>query len=284
MAWAGALVMFKPSGVHVPPLALNLFKNTIGLVLLVLTIAVRGDLAAVIDFSASDIMVLAISGILGIGIADTLFFHSLNRLGVGLVAIIECLYSPFVLLFAWLVSNEQLTLSHGAGAALILVGIGVATRGGDRKTLPSSGVVLGFTLGAVSMAFMTFGIVWAKPVLNDFDLIWATTIRLAAGTVCLAVYGLFIKERRALFAVFKPAPIWRISVPSSILASYVCMILWVAGFKYTKASEAGILNQTSTIFALILATFVLREPFTKKKLVAVSLALAGVVLTLSPTL
>jgi drug/metabolite transporter (DMT)-like permease len=53
----------------------------------------------------------------------------------------------------------------------------------------------------------------------------------------------------------------------------------VGGFKYTaNAGVAAILNQTSVVFALLLATVVLREALTRRKLAAVVLALAGVVL------
>ena len=63
------------------------------------------------------------------------------------------------------------------------------------------------------------------------------------------------------------------------------MILWIAGFKYTTATTAGILNQSSVVFSLVLATIFLREPFTRRKLVAVVLALTGViVVTLSDVL
>ena len=56
------------------------------------------------------------------------------------------------------------------------------------------------------------------------------------------------------------------------------MIFWVAGFKYTDESAvAGILNQTSIIFAIILASIFLKERFTTRKLIAVIIASAGVV-------
>ena len=67
-------------------------------------------------------------------------------------------------------------------------------------------------------------------------------------------------------------------MPASVLGAYLAMIFWIAGFKYTKASTAGILNQTSVVFALILATVILKEPFTRRKLASVILAMAGVLL------
>ncbi len=48
--------------------------------------------------------------------------------------------------------------------------------------------------------------------------------------------------------------------------------------KYTQAGSAAILNQTSSIFVLILASIFLHEAFTRRKFVASVLAIGGIVL------
>jgi len=58
----------------------------------------------------------------------------------------------------------------------------------------------------------------------------------------------------------------------------LAMVFWVAGFKYAPASVAAILNQSSTIIALILATLVLKEPFSIRKFVAAILGISGVLI------
>ncbi|MHC4093811.1 MAG: EamA family transporter, partial [Planctomycetota bacterium] len=96
--WAFALVMFKRSGERVPPLALNLFKNTIGILLLVVTLAVMGEgLGTVWRWRNDEVYILLLSGVIGIAVADTVFFHSLNLIGVGVISIVDCTYSPFAI-------------------------------------------------------------------------------------------------------------------------------------------------------------------------------------------
>jgi len=280
LCWALALVMFKRTGEHVSALALNLFKNVIALFLLCLTLLVAPvDEQALANVTIRDVLVLAFSGVVGIAVADTIFLEALRLLGVGLISIVECLYSPSVLLFAFLLLAEPLTGSHYVGAILIITGVLIASRNEPVAGRTPRQLAYGVALGATSMALMAYGIVIAKPILQvkDFPLIPATTIRLVAGTLLLAIFAWASPARRNHFAAFRPTLLWRLSVPGSVLGTYLAMILWVAGFKFTNASIAAILNQTSIIFAIILASLILKEPFTRRKIVAVMFAVAGVV-------
>jgi len=281
LSWACALVLFKRCGEKVSPLPLNLFKNIVGMVLLVLTLAcLRNAERSFTSFETQDVLLLCTSGIIGIALADTAFFFALNRLGVSLMAIVECAYSPAVIFCAILMLSEDLRWPQYAGAGLIVSAVLLSTRhtppaGQTRKQL-----MLGFIWGITAMLLMAFGIVLAKPVLEmqRFPLIWATTIRLAAGTVILLMLSLASPQRGKYFSVFRPTASWRISIPASILGTYLALIFWIAGFKYAKASIAAALNQTSSIFAIILATVVLKESFTFRKATSATLAIMGVLL------
>jgi len=283
LTWGVALVLFKRAGERVPPLALNLFKNVIALVLLAATLCVIPEGGSIVGrFSHTDIAILVASGMMGIALADTLFFHSLNLIGVGLVSIVDCLYSPLVIFFSFILLSEQITSAHFVGTGLILTGVLISSRHAPPANRTHAQVVSGILLGVVSMALMTFGIVMAKPVLeiHDFPLIWAATLRLLPATLALVLIVCASPNKEERWAAFRPSQTWWLSVPASFLGAYLAMIFWVAGFKYAKGATAGILNQTSIIFALILATVILKEPFTRRKLIAVGLALAGVVIVM----
>jgi drug/metabolite transporter (DMT)-like permease len=284
LAWAFALVLFKRSGEQIVPLALNLFKNVVGTILLAATLVIlRQGLAALHGQPAEDIAILAFSGIIGIALADTLFFYGLNRVGVGLVSIADCTYSPFIILFSFLLLGEQLLLSHYVGAGLILFGVATASGHKPPPGRTRGQIAVGMLLAAAGMGSMAFGIVIAKPALERTPLIWATLIRLLAGTAVLAIVTAVSRDRKALWSVFRPSAAWKYSLPAAVLGMYLALLLWIAGFKYTWASMAGILNQTSVIFAIILASLILKEGFTRRKLIAVVAALAGVLLvTLKP--
>ena len=279
ITWAGAVVLFKCSGEKIPPLALNLFKNVVAIVLLAVTLVITRDgISTLASFPWHDLALLAVSGVIGLAVADTLFFHSLNLVGVGIISIVDCAYSPFVIFFSLLILPEHLTVSLVLGTGLVLIGAFLSSRHKPPPDRTPRQIVLGVVLGLVALAAMAIGVVFAKLVLdgNDFPLFWASLLRLLAGTIALAVLAQASPHRRQYWSVFRPSPAWKTAVPGSVLGAYLAMVFWLAGFKYTYACVAAILNQTSVVFAIILATIFLREEFTRRKLVAALLALIGV--------
>jgi drug/metabolite transporter (DMT)-like permease len=131
-------------------------------------------------------------------------------------------------------------------------------------------------LGFFSMVTVALGIVIAKPVLNRSPVLWATTMRQIGALAVLVPVALALPERRAIFEVFRPARNWRFTVPGTLLGSYLALIFWIGGMKYSNAGPAAILNQTSSIYVLIFASIFLKEPFTARKVAASVLAIAGI--------
>jgi drug/metabolite transporter (DMT)-like permease len=280
LTWAYALVLFKIGGERVPPVSLNLYKNAVGLLLLILTLAgmllVKPATRGVFETPLGDFCLLLLSGVIGIALADTIFFHALNLIGVGLIAVVDCAYSPLAILFAWTLLGEQLEAWHYVGASLIVVGVFTASRHKVPVNRTRGQIVGGMLLAMLAVGMMAFGIVMAKPVLETSNLIWATSVRMLAGATFLALFALLGANWRAHWAVFRPSRSWKVILPASVLGTYICMILWVAGFKYTYASVAAVLNQTSVIFASIFAALILREHFGGRKITALALSVTGV--------
>lgn len=289
LTWACAMVLFKYSGERVTPLALNLFKSTVGVLLLGATLLAAplwpsllgGEgLQQVLDLPARHIWIMVLSGVIGIALADTLFFHSLNIVGVGIASIVDCLYTPFVFLFSFLLLSERLTVVHVVGAALILSGVLISSGHKPPPGSPRRKLAAGVLLGALAMASMAYGIVIAKPVLDDFPLVWAALIRLLAGAVSLAGVALLSPTRGVLWSIFRPSADWKTALPGALVGTYLAYMFWLAGFKYADASINAILNQTTVIFATILATVVVKERMTRRKGLAIGLAVLGVAVVL----
>lgn len=278
--WAIAVMFYRKSGEHVQPVALNLFKNSVGLALFLVTLPLLGIPMLPADQGRQEWLVLFASGAIGIGVADSLFFASLNRLGASNSAIVDCLYSPFVVLCAWLYLHEPIGLPVLLAMALMAGAILVANWEPRRapSTLNRSQIVQGVALGIVAMLLMAVGIVLAKPVLAHANPWWVTAVRLLGGAALLGVHGLMRSQRADVVRCFRPNRAWWFTVPAAVIGSYVALILWIFGMKYTYASIASVLNQMSTIFIVILAGIFLKERISARRVAAIVMAFAGAVI------
>jgi drug/metabolite transporter (DMT)-like permease len=279
LVWAGAVILFKKSGETVSPYALNLFRVGISCILFVITLLAMGD--SFWDRAPlGDYLILFASGIIAIAISDTLFHMCLNIVGAGINAIVDCLYSPSVLIFAYFLVGERVGAQQFAGMALIILGVFVAARHTPPADLSSRRLVIGVVYGVLSMATLGFGIVIAKPVLNRSPVIWAAAMRQIGCLAAMLLIALISPRRKEILSVFRPSGSWRFSLPGTVLGSFLALIMWIGGMKYAKASIAAILNQTTTIYILIFASLFLGETFTRRKAVAAALAVGGIVMVI----
>ena len=277
VVWSNAVILLKKSGESVPPLALNLFRVALTAPLLALTlVALRQPVVR--EVPVADYLILFASGIIAIAISDTLFHKSLNMVGAGISAIVGCLYSPSVVMLAFLLIGERFTAGQLAGMGFIITGVIVAAGHRPPEGTGTRQIVVGVILGALSLVAVALGIVIAKPVLNRSPVVWATTMRQVGALGALLPIALISSRRAHIFRAFRPARAWKYTIPATLLGSYVALMAWIAGMKYTLAGVAAMLNQTSTIFILIFATVFLREPLTRRKIAAAALAVCGIVL------
>ena len=281
LVWAVAVILFRVSGRKVHPIGLNLFKTVLALILMAPTMLVLGEsLAPAVPAATTGLLLL--SGVLGIAVSDTLFFHSLNRLGASLVAIVDCFYSPFVIGLSFLLLGERLTAWQLLGAGLVVSAILTVSREKRGEKLDGKNLAAGILYGVLAMFFVALGIVMVKPVLGTVSVVWATLVRLAGGTIALLLIVPFLRGRRAIFAPLADRANWKALVPASFFGSYLSLVLWMGGMKYAKVSVAAVLNQLNTIFIVIIAAVALKERLTGWKVAAVVLAFIGAYLASMP--
>jgi drug/metabolite transporter (DMT)-like permease len=276
LGWAFVLILFRHAGRSVHPFALNLIKNVVAFVLFALTIIVWGGFH-IPEIAHRDAARLVLSGFLGLGVADTLVFTSLNVLGAGLMAIVECLYSPFVILFSLIWLGESLSTAQGAGCALVIGAVTLASATENAHAVDRRHLLRGVLTGAIAIILIAAGVAIAKPALAGTPLLWSIELRYVGGLIGVWLSLPLVKRDvgKALSSI--PRKHWLMLFGISFTA-YFQMILWLGGFKYAQASIAAVLNQTATIFTILLAALFLHEPLTRFRIAAAILAISGVLL------
>jgi drug/metabolite transporter (DMT)-like permease len=279
IVWAIAVILFKKSGEQMHPIALNLFKNLLSFFLLIPTILLFGE-TLLHTAPLRDYLILLSSGILGIAIADTLFFKCLNLIGAGLYSIISCLYIPIVITLSILFLSETLTLWQVAGIIMIFIAVPVATlgNGNNRKEISRRDIRWGIFWGLSALAISAVGIVIAKPVLQHSPVLWATHTRLFGAIIVLAVIFLFHPRRREVLTLPISKSGWFYTTASSFAGAYLSMILWLAAMKLAQVSIVSSITQTSNVFIFIFAAVFLREPINWRRILGIILAVSGTLL------
>ncbi len=263
---------------------LNILKATITLFLMVPTVLIMNvDFCP--DLPLRHWYLLILSGVLGIAIADTLFFASLSRLGAGYTAIIEALYLPSVMFLSFIFLNENIGTLGILGAVLV----GSAILFGNPKQKKKSTtdttenqdttkILIGTVLGLMAVLSIAVSIVIIKNILADVDVLFASYLRVLAGTVTLYVITLLSPLRKQAIKALKPSNAWRSAVPAAICGNYLAMIFWLIGMKFAPVSISAILNQLSTAFIFLFAVLFLKEKLTPIRVISVCLAVTGAIL------
>lgn len=278
--WASAVIIFKKSGEHLPPFALNLVKNAFVLPMFLVTVLLF-DGAQLPAIPAAHVGILMLSGVLGIALGDTLYFRALNAIGASRMAAAQALYSPFVIILsmAWL--GERLGAWQFAGVGLVLGGIGLVTWSRAQSVADRRVLWAGVAWAVIAVFMMAVGVVLAKPMLEQHSFLWAVTLRIVGGLLGMLALAAVRREFASLWASWRGVTHWPLIVLGGFVGTYVSMMFWLAGYKYTQASIAAVLNELAAVFILPLAAIFLRERIQPRQALGVLLALAGVMLVVT---
>tara|TARA_Y100001978_G_scaffold93477_2_gene83742 strand:- start:3030 stop:3929 length:900 start_codon:yes stop_codon:yes gene_type:complete len=278
ITWGISVSLFKIIGNSVSPYILNPLKNTIGTILFVLTTLLISDISAVNALSTNEALILALSGIIGITIADVLFLISLNILGTSRSAIINTIYSPMVIMLAYFILDESLTFADIVGGLLILLSILYLSFNQEKSNI--SNLNKGLIIGILAYSLMALGIIMVKPILNRFSnsiemQLWIIIFRLIPGTLLSYITMNFMMKKKEIILQLSNKKIWPIILLGSFLGTYVGFAMWVIGMAKTSASIASILNQTSTIFIAFFGWLILKETFSRKMMICFFISIIG---------
>ncbi len=276
LMWATAVVLYKYVGDSMRANTLNFVKNSIALCLLLPT-ALLVEGITLPELTVKEWVIVALSGYIGIAVADTFFLQALRYLGAGRTAIVASLYSPFVVILSIIFLAEQLALWQWFGFALVLSGIMVVIYQRQYQDVDNSKLIKGALFAASSVFFTASSVVTMKPILVNDGFFWMVSLRMLAGLFGMVIYFVLRREVvEVISEVRNGNHNWKGIFAASICGSYFALLFWLAGFKYTSASIASVLNETASIFIVVMAWLFLKEPLTSRKLIGIAMTFSGV--------
>ena len=272
VCWSSAVILFDISTKNFTAIQLNVLKNFIGVLGFILTIFLFSIPSP--NFSQQDIFTLALSGVLGILIADGLFLESLRRLGSGISAVVSTIYTPTVFIIAFILFKETINTQSYIGGALVLGGITISVFQ-PLKTIKKRDLYIGILFGIMANILTAYSVLIIKPIMKNNSVIYVALYRFSIGFIFGILINILKSGIKQVIQKFKQGLTNQYVVFGAILGTYLSVIFWLAGYKYTLAGRAAIYNQLSTVFIIILARVFLKEPMTSKKIIGVSLAIFG---------
>mgnify|MGYP003393199995 CR=1 FL=1 len=276
LSWSIAVIFFQFAGAKVRIIPLNIFKNTLAIGLIILSMWISGDTGWP-QLTLSQWGLIALSGFLGVTLGDAFLVAALNRTGAGMQAIVSCVYAPMIIFFAYLMFAEVLPPLTMVGGFIVISAV-LLSAWSPQQQLSGQDRLWGIIDGCLTHATTAIAILMVRDLFSAVTVLWLTAARLIFGQIALVGGSFLWGGRKFLFEAFTLETGKRWVVLATFFGTYLSLLFWMLGFKYTLAGRAAIYNQLSTIFIIVLATVILKEKFTRQKVLAVILAIAGATL------
>lgn len=149
-------------------------------------------------------LLFVLSGLVGIGLGDVIYFQALPRLGPRLTSLLmQCFSAPLGALVEWLWIGTTLRLPQAFAGMLILFGVAVALSPGrsgvkvSRKALllGVSACLLAATANAMGAVLSRAGYVATRAAGESIDAGSAGFQRVLGGTIVAGIFLLLVKRR-----------------------------------------------------------------------------------------
>ncbi len=275
LAWAVGSILFRRIGDHASPLGMNLGKGLLGLLLLGAALLFTGT----DPMNGRTVFFLALSGVVGIALGDTLFFMALVRLDPRLTLLLATVGQVATVLGAMVFLGERPGALAWVGIPLVLGGVTwvMAEQMPHEDKAGKRLRMVGIGLGLAASLCISGGFLLAKVGLEDVSAMQGTFWRFAFGMAGLATFGWVRGELTTWLRPFTSVGLLRRIVVAVLVITFGGFWLTMVGYKYTDASVATILMSTEPLFILPLARIFMEERITPRAVVGACVAVAGVI-------
>jgi drug/metabolite transporter, DME family len=282
LSWTVSALLYKKALERTKPVSANIIRLSCTSGVLLVLLLVIGKLWVLWDLPVQIAALAVVSGLIGLGLGDTLYLVSLRMIGVARAVPLTCTYPLFNLLWAVFLIGEPLTLSAVLGAVVIVLGIWLlsyekeSAAQGIRRSVLLKGVsaaLLAAVLWSVSITMMNLAVQEAPDL--DHALI-INAIRVAAvGGVLLGFspvidrkLGFLRVDRKTLLAL----------VAGGIVALGLGWFFLTYSFVLTLETRAVPISSTTPLFSTLAGIALLHEKITARTALGSIIIVLGVFL------
>lgn len=269
-SWACGTLLFDRIGKVMPPAGMTFVKGTASIVLMALLVVSMGGFDGI---GSVDCLYLAISGIIGISIGDTLFFKSLQDLGAKMQVLFFMLGQVMTMVLSFMFLGELLTPHEYLGSLILLAGVTVVLWG-KQENHPNK--TRGILLGFLSILCFSLSAVIVKYSIINIDVVSATFYRMFFGTLFVLIAGVSSNKIKAWVNPLKDVRIAMLFVINVFVITFGGFLLSMVAIKNISVSLASVLSTTEPIFVLLFAYMFNHEKITKRELAGSFISIVAV--------
>lgn len=270
-SWAMGTILFDKIGKVMPAAGITFFKSVMSVLLMTVLMLVFGFEIP----TGRQLLFLALSGVIGISVGDTLFFRSLQHLGVKMQVLYFILGQVLTVILSYLFLGEILTLLQYIGAFVVVIGVLlVIFDKQDNHPNKTQGIIEGFA----AMLCYSVSIILIKSVMDEVSAVTATFYRMLFSVVFVLLGGLFSKKVKAWAAPLRQRKTLALFTVNSVIVTYGGFLMSVLALKYIDVSIASILSTTEPLFTLLFAFLINKDKPTRKEMIGALIAMVGVLM------
>jgi drug/metabolite transporter (DMT)-like permease len=249
--WALASIWFSRLGKHLPVIQINLLKGILAIAILIVILILSGGTLAALPFQP--MVMLVISGIVGITIGDTAYLKALQSLGPRRTLLLANLAPPMVGVIAWAFLDERLVLRAWLGIFLTLAGITWVIFERTQEENRSTNLRLGLFFGFLAALCQSVAVVLSRAALtrSPIDALQSTIVRLGAAIFVLAFWSLLRQQAILPWRTLVSQPrlaVWLMT--ATLFGTVLAMWLQQIAIDLTPVGIVQTLLSTSPLFIL----------------------------------
>jgi DME family drug/metabolite transporter len=283
LCWTVSAILYRRALLVVKPISANIVRCVCTGLILVGGLVLIGKFQILTSLPAHVIALACASGVVGLGIGDTLYMASLKFIGVARAVPITCTYPLFSLLLAVFLQGQAVTSQVVLGAFAIIFGIWLLTqeeksKEGLQKSVLLRGVVtaaLTAMVWSISIAMIDMAITF--PEANTLDGALAiNTFRVVAVAVFLLGSAPVVDKGLVFLRMRKR------TVATLIFAGIVALVLgWfflAYSFLLIPETQAVPISSASPLFATVSGMVFLHERLMAKNIAGSVIIVIGIFL------
>lgn len=311
--WAGLSILLGRVGGRLSALRVNAFQLCFAALFYLLLIPIAGGPRLFTGLTPLRFGGLLATAILTMGVGDSLYFTSINRIGASRASPISVSAFPLMtLLLGALLLGERLSLPVLGGAAMIVGGIallvsdagepnaasaeagpapiaGASSEAADEEPLPQAGALgsrapmAGRPLMAGILMVLGAAVCWSAATLGlrvasaGLPAIGVTAIRVPTAALFLLA---LLRSRGRLNGAGIRRRDWPLLAAAGLIGTGLGSLTYIIAIQQTGAGLTALLTSTSPLWVLPLAALILHERLTRRVLLGGALALGGIWLVL----